>query len=122
MENLGKLGILGLEALRALVSLQNLAELVEENEIQERRWWARHNNARRHKLGASDHLLHEMRLDDDEEFFNFTRLTVEQFNEILDLVGPSIIQKMTRNDVISPYTRVLITLRYCKTIKLNNIK
>ena len=53
MENRGKLGILGLEALRALVSLQNLAELVKENKIQERRWWVRPTNARRHELGAS---------------------------------------------------------------------
>ena len=106
-------GILALEALRVLVSLQNVAEMIDENDVQSQRTqWVRPTNARRYEFGASQNLVHEMRLYADEEFFNFTRLTLDQFDELLVLVGPSFTKINTRKDVISPYTRLLITLRY----------
>ena len=110
MENIA---ISALEALRALDSLQNLVELVDETDIEDqRRLWVRPTNANRQVFGASEQLVQEMRLYEDDEFFNFTRLTIDQFDDLLILVGPLIKKKHTRQDVISPYIRLLITLRY----------
>ena len=115
------LRILALEALRALVALQELSELADEVHVEDqRRWWVHPINVRRNEFGASEHLVQEMRLTDDEEFFNFTRLTLQQFDELLALVGPSIKKQTTREDVISPYTRLLITLRYSNQVIQNN--
>ena len=63
---------------------------------------------RGHEFGASEHLVQEMRLTDNEEFFNFTRLTLQQFDELLALVGK---KANYEKDVILPNTRLLITLR-----------
>ena len=70
-------------------------------------------NQRRFELGASEQLVREMRLHDDEDFFSFTRLSIKTFNDLLALVGPSLLKQASRNDVLTPYMRLLITLRYC---------
>lgn len=106
-----------LEDLRDLVHLEELVHHVNEVEIindtadQRRRWWVRPINQRREEQGASEQLVREMRLHDDESFFNYTRMTMVQFDRLLTLVGPLILKQNTRKDVLSPYVRLLITLR-----------
>ncbi|KAJ8912590.1 hypothetical protein NQ315_000458 [Exocentrus adspersus] len=40
--------------------------------------------------------MREMRLSDCEMFFHYTRLTVEQFDDLLRTVGPHIMKKSNR--------------------------
>lgn len=109
-----------LEALRALTTLTELTNLVHEADLacdiaSQRRWWVRAINQRRSQQGASEQLVREMRRHDDEEFFQFTRLSIAKFDELLVLVGPSLLKQNSRKDVLSPYLRLLITLRYLAT-------
>ena len=75
-----------------------------------RRWWVRPINERRKEQGDYENLVQEMRLNDVEMFFNYTRLTVEQFDCLLKLVGPSL-QKISFREPITPGARLTLTLR-----------
>lgn len=109
-----------LERLRRLVHLHDLVcltmdtEFVEELTVQ-RRWWVHPINQRRIEQGASEQLVREMMLCDEDEFFSYTRMSMSQFQELLLLVGPLMLKQNTRKDVLSPYIRLLITLRYLAT-------
>ncbi|KAJ3639147.1 hypothetical protein Zmor_004018 [Zophobas morio] len=76
-----------------------------------RRWWVRPINERRKEQGDYENLVQEMRLNDVEMFFNYTRLTVEQFDCLLKLVGPSL-QKTSFREPITPGVRLTLTLRH----------
>lgn len=57
-------------------------------------------------------LVAEMKLNDHESFFNFTRLTPESFNKLLSIVGPRISKQNTKFRMcINPSTRLALTLR-----------
>lgn len=105
-----------IENLRRLVHLDDLATLALDSELAEditdqRRWWVRPINKRRNEQGASEQLVREMRLYDDEAFFYFTRMSMDQFDNLLELVRHLLDKQNTRKDVLSPSTRLLITLR-----------
>lgn len=114
---MGEENIKAIEALRALTALSDLHSFLDEVDLacdiaDQRRWWVRPINEGRSDHGASELLVREMRLYDDEEFFSFTRLSISKFDELLQLVGPTLLKQNTRKDVLSPYMRLLITLRY----------
>lgn len=67
-------------------------------------------NQLRREYGYYDNLYREMRLNDDETFFNFTRMSSSQFDTLLNLIQPAI-QKFT-NNAISPTCSLLLTLNY----------
>lgn len=77
-----------------------------------RRWWTRPLNSvnKRREQGATMNLLREMRQNDDESFFVFTRMNFALFDKLLRLIGPSI-SKISPRESISPQERLLITLR-----------
>lgn len=105
-----------LRKLRQLVDLNDLIHLTMEAELaedlaEERRWWVRPINKKRKEQGFADQLVQEMRLNDDESFFNFTRLTMSSFDELLQLVAPILIKEPTRPDILLPHTQLLLTLR-----------
>ncbi|KAG1713960.1 Protein ANTAGONIST OF LIKE HETEROCHROMATIN PROTEIN 1 [Nymphon striatum] len=79
----------------------------------ERRWWVRPIFERREEQGAYHNLVREMRLNDNEYYFKFHRMSPTQFDEILSLVGP-IIQKQDTHfrSSISAGERLSMTLRY----------
>lgn len=115
-----------IEALRALTALADLSSLVEYVDLtcdisDQRRWWVRPINQERMDHGASEQLVREMRHHDDEEFFHFTRLSIAQFDQLLGLVGPTLLKKNTRSDVLSPYMRLLITLRFAYILNISAI-
>lgn len=66
---------------------------------------------RRKKQGAFQNLVAEMRLVDRQKFFNYFRMSSEQFDD-LRIVGPRL-QKcdLFREDVLSPAERLAATLR-----------
>lgn len=80
---------------------------------EKRRWQARpiFREAARMRSGQQN-LIAEMRLYDTESFFNFTRMSVASFDELLAIVGPYITKCNVLRNSITPSTRLAITLRY----------
>ena len=74
-----------------------------------RRWWVRPINYSRTTQGTYDNLFREMRTTDHEEFFEYTRMNVQQFNYICDLVRPYLLKQSIRTP-LSLQLRVAITL------------
>lgn len=83
---------------------------LEISKRKSRRWWVREIFKNREKFGDSYNLVNEMMLTDRESFFNFTRMSFEQFDLLLLKVGPKI-QKTSIRKSIPPRDRLLITLR-----------
>ena len=75
-----------------------------------RRWWVRPIFQNRLGQGHYHNLLQEMRVTDVELFFNYSRLTIEQFDHLLSLVGP-LIKKHSYREPIAPAARLALTLR-----------
>lgn len=44
-------------------------------------------------------------------FKNYTRMTVQQYENLLQDVGPELFSYPTRSDIINPSTKLMITLR-----------
>ncbi|XP_018402805.1 PREDICTED: putative nuclease HARBI1 [Cyphomyrmex costatus] len=86
------------------------------NYRRKRRWWVRPINQKRNHQGDGDHLIHEMRLYDVEVHFQYTRLTVEGFDNLLRIVQPHI-EKMPTNyrKPIPARSRLYLTLRFLAT-------
>lgn len=83
------------------------------NHQQKRRWWIRPINQKRHEQGDGNHLIEEMRLYDTEVHFQYTHLTIEDFDNLLHIVGPKIEKISTHyRDPIPSRSRLYLTLRY----------
>ena len=75
--------------------------------------WVRKVWKQRKQQGHYDTLIQEMRLRDHEMFFNYFRMVPSMFDELLRLVGPSLVKKTTNlREPISAEIRLAITLRY----------
>ena len=71
---------------------------------------------RRNQLGVYDALLSELRLEEEEEYKNYLRMTPGCFNELLELVKEDITKKPTNmRDAISPKLKLAVTLRFLST-------
>ncbi|KAJ8914255.1 hypothetical protein NQ315_003620 [Exocentrus adspersus] len=88
--------------------------LLTANTRKRRRWWVRPIYQKRMQQGDYHNLMREMRLSDCEMFFHYTRLTVEQFDDLLRTVGPHITKKSNRAP-LGPVQRLAITLRFLAT-------
>lgn len=88
-----------------------LAEAVQADyESSRRRWWVKEINKSRKEQGAVNNLVQQMRQEDDEAFFDFTRMTISRFDCLLNLVSPRL-EKYSMRESLTPETRLLITLR-----------
>lgn len=65
----------------------------------------------RNELGAGKNLIEEMRLNPDNCHYNFFRMNMEGFNELLDLLEPHITKSDLGREPISAQTRLAVTLR-----------
>ncbi|KAK4887075.1 hypothetical protein RN001_003346 [Aquatica leii] len=90
------------------VALRVIYLLLRRN--QHRRWWVRPVNKRRKLQRDYHNLIQEMRLGDTENFFNYTRMSVDQFDLLLSWVGP-VIKKRSYREPIGPGERLALTLR-----------
>lgn len=61
-----------------------------------RRWWVRPVNYSRETQGVYRNLFRELRTTDHEEFFDYSRMNVQQFNYICDLVRPYLTKRSIR--------------------------
>ncbi|EZA53811.1 hypothetical protein X777_06627 [Ooceraea biroi] len=75
-----------------------------------RRWWVRPINKRKQQ-GFLCNLFREIRSNDHEEFFMYTRLCPEQYKILLKAVTPYLRKRSNRKS-LSPDTRLAITLTY----------
>lgn len=75
------------------------------------RWWIRPFITLRHEQGAHDNLVQELR-HDQELFFNFHRVTPDQFDDLLQRIEPHISKENFIRESIPPALRLPLTLRY----------
>ncbi|XP_039314630.1 protein ALP1-like [Solenopsis invicta] len=81
-----------------------------------RRWWVRPINQKRNEQGDGNHLIEEMRLYDTEVHFQYTRLTIESFDNLLRIVGPKIEKISTHyREPIPARSKLYLTLRFLAT-------
>lgn len=66
------------------------------NKRRTRRWWVRPINYGRETQGIYNNLFREVITTDHEQFFEYTRMNVQQFNYICDLVRPYLIKRSIR--------------------------
>ena len=77
----------------------------------QRRFWVREIFKNRKTQGDYHNLVAEMRLSDPEKYFNYFRMSQEQFQNLLQLVGPLIEKIYFRREPIGPAERLAVTLR-----------
>ncbi|XP_025262921.1 uncharacterized protein LOC112637408 [Camponotus floridanus] len=77
-----------------------------------RKYWVRPINIRRPIQGDFDHLLQEMKTD-PYMFFRYTRMSVNVFNHLLEIMKPFLTKKSHR--ALVPEQRLALTLRYLAT-------
>lgn len=97
----------------ALVAI-NLVEIVlqllrKKKQKTKRKYWVRPMLLQRKHKGHFHTLFQFMKDNDDEQFFKFTRMTVLQFERLLELVQESLIKRSIR-EPLSPEHRLCITL------------
>ncbi|XP_044746127.1 uncharacterized protein LOC123307766 [Coccinella septempunctata] len=84
----------------------------EQNKIKRRRrFWVRPIFERRRELGAGQTLVEEMKLNPDNNIYNFFRMNASLFHNLLELVGPQLQRSDLCRAPINPQTRLAITLR-----------
>ena len=89
---------------------------LNKKERQKRKWWVRPWISRRSALGAYSTLLQELQVEDPQQFKSFLRMTANDLEEILKLVGPRISKKDTNMRQAIPATeRLAVTLRFLAT-------
>lgn len=74
-----------------------------------RRWWMLPDKRERSCLGAYCTLFLKYKRTNHEEFFKMTRLTVEQFEELLNLLHPAL-TKASMREFLHPEFRLAFTL------------
>jgi len=61
---------------------------------------------------ASDNLIKEKEFVNLEMFYNYCRMSIEMFDQLLHIVGPRIEKRYVIRDPILARTRLLVCLRY----------
>lgn len=83
-----------------------------------RKIWTREWILRRGELGVHNALLAELRLEDTQQLDNFLRMTADDFEYLLELVGPRIAKNDTNmRQSITASERLCVTLRFLGTGK-----
>lgn len=81
-----------------------------------RKCWVKPWLARRPKLGIYETLLSELRLEEENEYKNYLRMSTENFDELFRLVEKDITKQNTiMRDAISAKVKLAITIRFLST-------
>lgn len=88
----------------------NLTSDDKQLKRRKRRWGVHPINQLRKELGHFENLVKEMLINDHEKFFNYTRMSPERFDYLLDLIA-SKITKSAPNAIPAKF-RLLLTLRW----------
>ena len=84
------------------------------NQRRRRTCWVRPwlSAERRLQFGHYDQLMRELRMEDQQSFFNFLRMPPEMFDELLNRVGPRIQKRDTIfRKALEPGLKLAITIR-----------
>jgi len=103
--------------------IQFLVEIEQHNEQQghrrrRRAYWVKYwlKPERRLAVGHYHQLMEELRLDDQESFYNFLRITPLMFDELLERIIPFIEKRNTRfRQALEPGMKLAITPRHLAT-------
>nr|XP_039263826.1 protein ANTAGONIST OF LIKE HETEROCHROMATIN PROTEIN 1-like [Styela clava] len=88
----------------------------KKNRCKRRRWWVHPILQRRETRGEYHRLLKEMRLERRSYFETYLRMSVEDFQILITLVGPVISKQATAfRKPIPPEERIAVTLRFLAT-------
>ncbi|KAK3916693.1 Protein ALP1-like [Frankliniella fusca] len=90
---------------------QRLRQILLNNALKSRRWHVRPMLQDRELFGAWFSLIPTLREYDQDEYFNFLRMTPESFDWLLERVSGVLAKKSNRKS-ISPGERLAVTLRY----------
>lgn len=104
----------------AIVWLQTICLLLNQLKSNNRRWWMLPDKRERLHLGAYTTLFLKYKQTNHEEFFKMTRLTVEQFEELLNLINPALI-KTSNREPLTPEFRLAFTVWYVVSILSTHI-
>lgn len=77
-----------------------------------KRFWVRKLFLERKSKGAFNLMVRDMKLFDEEYFFKFFRMTPTRYEELLQLVAPSITKCSLRREAIGASERLIVTLKY----------
>jgi len=97
-----------------LIKLLTMHVIVSDKKKQKRSMWVRpiYSVQQRSLQGDSDNLILMLRTNDHSLHFNYLRMDVNIFDELLAIVGPVIEKQMVVREPIPAYTRLQICLRY----------
>lgn len=88
----------------------------KKNEKRKRRDWVKCWLKVREEKSAYSNIIRELRLNDQESYRKYLRMSTDTFEELINLVGPSITKKTTHMRVpISPEEKLAVTLRFLAT-------
>lgn len=79
------------------------------NHRRSRRWWIRPINRNRNIDGQYGNLFLYMKQHDHEEFFEYTRMYPDKFNELVELLRPLLVKNSIRKP-LPVELRVAVTL------------
>ena len=100
------------------LALQNqlLAAVLLKKKQSKRRVWVRRLWEARERQGHYSKLITEMRLQDHTMHFNYFRMLPSVFDDLLNLVGPSLTKQRSRfREPLPPAMRLAVALRYLAT-------
>ncbi|XP_050065032.1 uncharacterized protein LOC126553960 [Aphis gossypii] len=97
--------------------IEELIKLKRENrKVAKKKLWVKTWILRRNQLGASNTLLRELALEDQQSYFNFLRINESMFNILLQKIEPKIQKKDTMMRTALPAKLKLeLALRYLAT-------
>lgn len=78
-----------------------------------KRWWSKPHIRDNNRLGYGSFstVYHYFKMNDEEEFFSFTRMTAVQFTYVFTLVEDRL-RKRSRRAPLPPELRFVIVLKY----------
>ena len=83
-----------------------------------RKCWVKNWVRRRDRQGAYTQLIHELQLEDAQQFRNFTRMSAVEVQRLVNMLGPVIGKQDTAmRNAISVEESVMVTLRFLATGK-----
>ena len=84
-----------------------------EMENNQRTHWVRKLWQTREEQGHYNNLIQEMRLHDHSMHFNYLRMLPSTFDDLLRLIGPTLVKKTSRfREPLPPALRLAVALRY----------
>uniref|UniRef100_A0A1B0DEF5 Uncharacterized protein n=1 Tax=Phlebotomus papatasi TaxID=29031 RepID=A0A1B0DEF5_PHLPP len=92
-----------------------LSALQQSKQKQKRRWWVRPIISRRKDKGHFDNLMQELKFEDKDWFYAYTRMERRQFEWILRKISPFLEKEHLMREPLSPELKLFVTLRYLAT-------